>query len=147
MDSPEERSAFGERLRAARAAAGYASMQAVVDAGVVREYNRYARYERGEAIPRLMEAAKIARGLRVSLEWLASGEEQIAPSLVEWLEGPAGRAAPAEAVAFLKRVPLHGYQPRVVFWEVVFAAFKAGLDPDQALSAALRAERLPPSVP
>lgn len=64
---------FGDRLRAARRAAGYEEAQEFAEAiGIFP--GTYRRYERGETFPTLETLAEIRKHTGKSLDWLILGE-------------------------------------------------------------------------
>ena len=66
---------IGARITVAREAAGLTQRELAERAGLTQHVS-VSRYERGVARPDLETAARLARALEVSLDWLATGQGQ-----------------------------------------------------------------------
>lgn len=140
-DTPEARRAIGQRIAEARAAIGTANASLFADQLGVRPNTVY-RWERGELVPSIFTLYRIAQLAGVTMEWLVGGTETPAdPHLERWIRTPTGQTAPAEALAFLRSLPLRGYVPSDLFWDLALTAWRAGLAPDDASRAARTTER------
>lgn len=100
------------------------------------EYNSVRRWARGDVLPKVPALAAIAQACRVSLDWLILGEESNPAALVEWLESGIGQSAEPQAIAFLRSLPLHGYQVSQAFYDQAYLAWRNGLDPQQTMRTA-----------
>lgn len=135
-DTAELRAQIAERIREARVAAGYENASAFARAISTSPHALY-RYERGGVVPSIFMLYDIARVSGVSMEWLVSGAEPDAePALLAWLETPTGRAAPPEAVAFLRGLRLGGFTATGLFYDLALVAWTNGLDASEATLAA-----------
>lgn len=121
---------LGARIELAWQRAGFASRLAMFRASGLSDYNQLARWARGERVPEVRSLAQIARACSVSLDWLVHGTEESPHALAEWLEGPTGQSAPDDARAFLRSLPLHGYQPSTAFYDLAYQAWRHGLTRD-----------------
>jgi transcriptional regulator with XRE-family HTH domain len=141
-DTPEARTLVGERIREARKACGIATAADLADAVGVRQNTLY-RYERGELVPSVWVLYRIARETGVRMEWLVSGDSRPEDTAVleAWLQTPLGQTAPAEAVAFLRALPLSGYVAGSLFYDLALTAWRAGLTADEAARAARTTRR------
>lgn len=127
---------LGRRIDDAWQRAGFASRAEMVREASGLEYNAVARWCRGAVEPKLRGIAEIARVCGVSLDWLVFGAETQPDLFVRWLETPAGASSSGEARAFLRSLPLRGYSPSIAFYDLAHQAWKLGLTPDDAASAA-----------
>lgn len=137
-DTPEARQAIGARIREAREACGYANASIFADDIGVRQNTVY-RYERGEIVPSIFSLYRVARATGVTMEWLLTGDgidDLTSDVLDAWLRTPVGQTASGDAVAFLRGLPLRGYVPSPLFYELALTAWRAGLTLDEASRAA-----------
>lgn len=131
---------IGARIQQARLAAGY-HVQAQFCRAVGTDPPTLHRWERGQMVPGSAHLYEIAKVSRVSMEWLMDGEEHASAELLRWLETPKGKAAPPEARSFLAGLPLLGYRPSTLFYDLALVAWEAGLTPDEAARAAKQTAR------
>lgn len=127
---------LGRRIEEAWYRAGYASRKAMFRRADLGDYNQLSRWCRGERMPTIVSLAKIAVACEVSLDWLVFGSEHEPDVFLAWLESPSGADATPEARRFLRSMPLHGYRPSTHFYDLALMAWKVGLSPDDAATAA-----------
>jgi DNA-binding XRE family transcriptional regulator len=73
MPTDDSAKSVGRRLKIARLAAGHGNRAAFADSIGLRGHTLW-RYERGDMKPGLDVAVILARVLRVSMEWIATGK-------------------------------------------------------------------------
>lgn len=127
---------IGARIRQAREAVGLHNASEFGRRVGVTPTTVY-RWERGAVVPDIFNLADIARVTRTTMEWLVTGEERPEnTALRDWLETETGKSAPPEAVAFLSSLPLLGYRPSSLFYDLALVAWRNGLTPEEAARAA-----------
>lgn len=126
-DAATELSGLGERIARARLAAGYENASAFARrVGVVP--NTLYRWESGDLTPDVARLAAVSRLTKVSLDWLVRGVETTThAALTDWRETPKGQTASDAAMLFLASMPLEGYSPTRLFYDLALMAFEAGL--------------------
>jgi transcriptional regulator with XRE-family HTH domain len=139
-NTPESRQAIGARICQAREAIGLGNRSEFGRRVGVTPTTVY-RWERGAVVPDIFNLYIIARVLRVTMEWLVSGEERHdREALQVWLTSPSGQSASPEAISFLTSLPLLGYTPSPLFYELAYVAWKNGLTQSEAARAAKATE-------
>ena len=135
-ESPENRRAIGARIASARLSAGYENASEFArHVGV--SPNTIYRWERGEVAPSIWQLESVSRVSRVTTDWILRGSRQDASERLDaWLETPRGRSAGEGARAWLRELPIGGFVPSDVFYDLALLAFEQGLSPDEAVVAA-----------
>lgn len=128
--------ALGERLDEAWKIGHLGSRANMGREAGLKDINQLHRWARGEAVPSLRALVDIALVAGVSLDWLATGREPNPTVFADWLETPTGAATTPRERAFLRSLPLHGYQPSLAFYDLALQAFKLGLEPERASALA-----------
>jgi len=136
---------IGRRIGQAWRDAGFETLASFVHTTAI-DPRLMSRYLAGEVMPGVRALMRIAEVCRVSLDWLILGREDTPSALTEWLQTPTGKAAPEEAVRFLRSLPIHGYRATVRFYDFAFMAWQHGLErrvsaEQVALSARTMAEK------
>lgn len=136
-ETPEARAEIGERIQRARVAAGYTVAAEFARACGVQPNTLY-RWERGDIAPDIFRLESIGRAARVSTDWLLRGAPPVAASrvLAAWKASARGASARPAAIAFLEALPLEGYEPSFMFYDLALLAFEQGLSPEAAALAA-----------
>lgn len=143
--TPEERRArateIGARIAAARDAAGYRNATRFA-AAIGADRNSVGRWERGEVVPDALFLEAISRVVRVSADYLLRGETppEWTSTIATWQATPTGSRASAEALAFVRSLPVAGYVPSLRFLDLALVAFEHGLTPTEAAAAARETE-------
>lgn len=99
--------------------------------------NTVYRWERGEVTPQAYQVVAIARAAGVTTDWLLLGQaDDVSHDLARWLETPRGKSATPEAIAWMQRVPVTGFRPSDMFFDLALLAFERGLTPEDAAAVA-----------
>lgn len=139
-DTQETRAAVGERIREARLSAGLDNASEFGRRVGVTPTTVY-RWERGQVVPSIFTLHDVARVCRVSMEWLLTGATSSHGEALEaWLASPQGQSAGPELRSFLEALPLDGYEPSTLFYELAATAWRNGLTPEEASQAARATE-------
>ena len=135
-ETSENRKAIGERIATARLSAGYENASEFArHVGV--SPNTIYRWERGEVAPSIWQLESVSRIARVTTDWILRGSRQDASArLDEWLKTPRGQSAKEPARIWLRELPIGGFVPSDVFYDLALLAFEQGLSPDEAVVAA-----------
>ena len=145
-ETADTRAQVGQRIQRARLGAGYTVAAEFARACGVQPNTVY-RWERGDLVPDIFRLEQIATVARVSTDWLLRGDAPSAApaSLEAWRLTPRGQTASSDAMAFLRSLPLGGYEPpSAVFWDLALLAHEQGLTPsDAALAARLTETKKP----
>lgn len=135
-DTKEARRAIGARIRQARLACGLDNASEFARRVSVTPTTVY-RWEAGSVVPSVFTLYDIAAVCGVSMEWLIGGEEPDTSAVLSaWLDSPSGQSAAPDAIAFLRSMPLLGYEPSPVFYDLAMVAWRNGLSRDEAARAA-----------
>jgi transcriptional regulator with XRE-family HTH domain len=135
-ETPENRKAIGGRIATARLSAGYENASEFArHVGV--SPNTIYRWERGEVAPSIWQLESVSRVARVTTDWVLRGSREDASARLDaWLATPRGRSASEAARIWLRELPIGGFVPSDVFYDLALLAFEQGLSADEAVVAA-----------